>query len=236
MPSTKPNTDLLSPYVIETFERTDEELVKLSLSDSRHFAVLMEKYKPKFTNYLKEKKYNYNFPKAEHDDILQEVFHSIFTSLESYNPDRAKFSTWAYSILRNEANGAFDKERVEVEEKITLFGRKKKDKIRRFDFLAPFRNNIQDDDFLAQKHLDDWTDGNILSVESQTITLEQRRKIDIALKKISAHSRRMIRIYLLVPSPKILSRITKIPSRKISKDVIKAKDELRPHLNYADFW
>ena len=62
MPSTKPNTDLLSPYVIETFERTDEELVKLSLSDSRHFAVLMEKYKPKFTNYLKEKKYNYNFP------------------------------------------------------------------------------------------------------------------------------------------------------------------------------
>jgi RNA polymerase sigma-70 factor (ECF subfamily) len=50
-------------------------------------------------------------PRAETDDIMQEVFIKIFGALRDYRGD-AQLSTWIYRIARNEAINAIQKRRL----------------------------------------------------------------------------------------------------------------------------
>jgi RNA polymerase sigma-70 factor (ECF subfamily) len=79
--------------------KTDAELVSLSLKNPDVFAVLMQRYEKKFFRYVKR------FASLENEsveDILQEVFIKIYLNLNDYNPDFT-FSSWAYRIAHNEA-------------------------------------------------------------------------------------------------------------------------------------
>lgn len=78
--------------------KTDAELVQLTLQDVEAFTYLIERYKKKLLRYI------YRFsgirpPEAE--DILQEAFLKMYQNLNSFNFSLG-FSAWAYRITRNE--------------------------------------------------------------------------------------------------------------------------------------
>lgn len=76
----------------------DNTLVKLTLKDTEHFSLLMERYEPKLIRYIMRIT-NVSIQCAE--DILQEVFLKIYKNLNSFDLD-LKFSSWAYRIAHNE--------------------------------------------------------------------------------------------------------------------------------------
>lgn len=76
---------------------TDEELVKLSLKQDLAYAVLIKRYENKLSNYIRR---IVNLSKEDVEDVVQEVFLSVYKNLNAFNP-LYKFSTWIYRIAHN---------------------------------------------------------------------------------------------------------------------------------------
>ena len=76
---------------------TDEELAQISLEDADMFGLLIERYEGKLFAYIKR---TINFPSAETEDVLQEVFIKAYKNLNSFDPE-LKFSSWIYRITYN---------------------------------------------------------------------------------------------------------------------------------------
>jgi len=81
----------------DILEKTDEELVKLSLLDKENYLYLMRRYEPKLMRYIFRLT---NSPKEDAEDILQEVFLKVYLNLNDFNP-KLKFSSWIYRICHN---------------------------------------------------------------------------------------------------------------------------------------
>ncbi len=78
-------------------QKTDKELVKLSLENKDAFLPLMRRYEERLFRYILRIS---NFSHEEAEDVLQEVFLAIYRNL--YNFDEAlSFSSWAYRIAHN---------------------------------------------------------------------------------------------------------------------------------------
>lgn len=86
-------------------ELTDIQLVEKSLEDIKHFEELVSRYETKLLNYILRKG-NYSVEEAE--DLLQEIFIKTWKNLNSFDPKFA-FSTWIYTIARNETYSFFRK-------------------------------------------------------------------------------------------------------------------------------
>ncbi len=85
--------------------QTDAELVALSLSDSRNFGTMIERYEDKFSTYI----YRISgASKEDAKDILQEAFIKIYQNLSEFDSS-LKFSSWAYRIVRNQTFDHFRK-------------------------------------------------------------------------------------------------------------------------------
>lgn len=82
---------------VDFSEKTDEELVNLSLKDANVYLHLMKRYEAKLIRYILRIS---NFSKEDAEDVLQEVFISVYQNLASYNP-AFKFSSWIYRITHN---------------------------------------------------------------------------------------------------------------------------------------
>lgn len=89
-------------------QHTDAELVELSLTSQRYFGVLMERYSAKLTRYIRRLS---QVSEQEAEDILQEVFITVYQNLRSYNPDLS-FSSWIYRITRNEVISQYRKRKA----------------------------------------------------------------------------------------------------------------------------
>ncbi|MBT5338675.1 RNA polymerase sigma factor [Candidatus Falkowbacteria bacterium] len=76
---------------------SDQELVKLTLKNSDHFAQVINKYQPQLFYYIKRIS---NVPNEDIEDHLQEIFLKIYRNLNNYNQN-LKFSSWLYRIARN---------------------------------------------------------------------------------------------------------------------------------------
>ena len=79
-------------------------LIRRSLAgDEAAFAALFEQYKNLVykTALLLFDGAGAASPEAEAEEALQEVFMSVYRSLERYQPERAAFSTWLYRITVN---------------------------------------------------------------------------------------------------------------------------------------
>ncbi len=94
-------------------QKTDNELVTLSLRNSDWFGILVERYEKKLLRYIRRLSGASN-PDAE--DILQEAFIKIYQHLNDFDT-RLKFSSWVYRIVRNET---FDRGRVHLKNKNVL--------------------------------------------------------------------------------------------------------------------
>lgn len=80
-------------------EKTDAEIVQMTLEEVNNYGLLVEKYEAKLLRYIKRILY-VNTEDAE--DILQEVFIKAYRNLNSYD-SKYKFSNWIYRIAHNEA-------------------------------------------------------------------------------------------------------------------------------------
>lgn len=95
---------------IET-DLSDEEIVKLTLSDKSSFGDLVDRYQAKLNRYI--------IRLGIHDpddqlDVLQEIFLKTYKNLNSFDTSLS-FSSWIYRIAHNEAISWYRKKNVRPE-------------------------------------------------------------------------------------------------------------------------
>ena len=87
-----------NPQKTET-NKSDNELVTLTLENKDNFSYLIERYEKKLYRYIWRLT---GLSKECCEDILQETFIKIYRNINNFD-QRLKFSSWAYRITHNEA-------------------------------------------------------------------------------------------------------------------------------------
>lgn len=85
--------------------KTDNELVGLSLKDPDKFLYLLKRYEDKLLRYIIRIS---KFSREDAEDVLQEVFIKTYYNLNGFDSS-LKFSSWIYRIAHNEAVSAIRK-------------------------------------------------------------------------------------------------------------------------------
>lgn len=98
--------------------QTDEELVRLSLSNKEQFGLLVERYAPKLRAYIGRISSLHN---EDTEDILQETFVRVYQNLNDFDAS-LKFSSWIYRIAHNQTMTFFRKRRARPEGHSALLG------------------------------------------------------------------------------------------------------------------
>lgn len=88
--------------------KSDEELVALSMDDPSFFGELMSRYEGKMLLYIKRIS---AVTIEEAEDILQESFLKAYQNLQSFD-DKLLFSSWLYRIVHNETVSHWRKKRI----------------------------------------------------------------------------------------------------------------------------
>lgn len=78
-------------------QKTDEQLVALTLQNQDYYYFLMKRYESALLKYIYRLS---GMNKVDAQDILQEVFILAYRNLNDYNKN-FKFSSWIYSITHN---------------------------------------------------------------------------------------------------------------------------------------
>ena len=80
-------------------QKTDQELVLLTLKDQDNFLYIVNRYEKKLLYFILRIS---SVPAEEAQDLLQDVFIKTYQNLNSYDSS-LKFSSWIYRITRNHA-------------------------------------------------------------------------------------------------------------------------------------
>lgn len=92
----------------ECVNKTDEQIVVLTLKNQDYYLCLMKRYEVKLLNYILKIS---NISREDGEDILQEVFVKAYQNLNDFDLN-FKFSNWIYSIAHNTTISAFRKKKV----------------------------------------------------------------------------------------------------------------------------
>ena len=92
----------------ECVNKTDEQIVVLTLKNQDYYLCLMKRYEAKLLNYILKIS---NINREDGEDILQEVFVKAYQNLNDFDLN-FKFSNWIYSIAHNATISAFRKKKV----------------------------------------------------------------------------------------------------------------------------
>jgi len=76
---------------------TDKEVVEKIIQDPENLTILIKKYEAPLGRYIRRIT---NIPKEEIDDLLQDIFISVYQNINSYDPE-LQFSSWIYRIAHN---------------------------------------------------------------------------------------------------------------------------------------
>lgn len=79
-------------------EKSDSQLVALTLKNQDHFEHLVDRYEKKLGRYVRRLS---GLESESIEDVLQEAFIKIYVNLNDYDPNYS-FSSWAYRITHNE--------------------------------------------------------------------------------------------------------------------------------------
>src|SRR5574344_1375579 len=90
---------------LEIEEKTDIELVKLSLENQDNYVFIINKYEERMTRYIKRLG---SLSSDDIEDLLQDIFLKVYKNLNNFNPE-LKFSSWIYRIAHNETINKFKK-------------------------------------------------------------------------------------------------------------------------------
>lgn len=86
-------------------EKTDEELVALTLENPDIYALLVERYEEKLLRYVMRISAG---TREDAEDVLQDVFLSAYKNLNDFDQE-LKFSSWIYRIAHNKVISHFRK-------------------------------------------------------------------------------------------------------------------------------
>ena len=89
-------------------DKTDEELVTLTLKSQDFFACLIDRYEPKLMRYIRRIS---SLTQEDAEDLLQEIFVKVYRNLNDFKTD-LKFSSWIYRIAHNQVISHWRKTRV----------------------------------------------------------------------------------------------------------------------------
>jgi RNA polymerase sigma-70 factor (ECF subfamily) len=92
----------------ECINKTDEQIVVLTLKNQDYYLCLMKRYETKLFNYILKIS---NISREEGEDILQEVFIKAYQNLNDFDLN-FKFSNWIYSIAHHTTISAFRRKKV----------------------------------------------------------------------------------------------------------------------------
>ena len=90
---------------------SDEKLVALSLDDHLAFSILVDRYKDRLLNFIRRMS---GLSVEDSQDVLQNIFLKVYLNLNSFD-DYLKFSSWIYSIARNQIISNYRKNKVRPE-------------------------------------------------------------------------------------------------------------------------
>jgi len=93
---------------LECINKTDEQIVVLTLKNQDYYLCLMKRYEIKLLNYILKIS---NISREDAEDILQEVFVKAYQNLNDFDLN-FKFSNWIYSIAHNTTISVFRKKNV----------------------------------------------------------------------------------------------------------------------------
>lgn len=97
MPKKKIIDGNASHVQIDLSDKTDEQLVTLSIKEPKLYATLVERYEEKLLRYIMRIS---GGSREDAEDILQDVFISAYKNLNDFDVD-LKFSSWIYRIAHN---------------------------------------------------------------------------------------------------------------------------------------
>ena len=105
------------------FLYTDEMLIsRFQSGDENAYVELVNRYKDKLTNFV-----FYFLKDEEHsEDVVQETFIRLYEK-KHYYKEIAKFSTWIYTIARNQTNTELRKKKRKQTLSLSRFGKNEKD-------------------------------------------------------------------------------------------------------------
>jgi RNA polymerase sigma-70 factor (ECF subfamily) len=86
-------------------DKTDEQLVAMTLKNENAYAFLVERYEEKLGRYVTRIS---GGTKEDTEDVLQDVFLSAYKNLNDFDQD-LKFSSWIYRIAHNKVISHFRK-------------------------------------------------------------------------------------------------------------------------------
>ncbi|MBA7499020.1 hypothetical protein ES704_01759 [subsurface metagenome] len=92
----------------ECVNKTDEQIVVLTLKNQDYYLCLMKRYEARLLNYILKIS---NISREDGEDILQEVFVKAYQNLNDFDLNY-KFSNWIYSIAHNATISAFRRKKV----------------------------------------------------------------------------------------------------------------------------
>ncbi len=91
--------------------KTDEELVRLTLQQADWYGCLMQRYEHKLSRYIKRIS---GCPPEDVEDLLQEIFLAVYRNLNDFNP-KLKFSSWIYRIAHNKTINQYRKAKARAQ-------------------------------------------------------------------------------------------------------------------------
>jgi len=91
----------------DLINKSDEEIVELSIGNSDYFSHIIKRYKDKLRRYIRRLT---SASDDNTDDILQDVFIKAYINIKSFDPS-LKFSSWIYRIAHNEAISFYRKKK-----------------------------------------------------------------------------------------------------------------------------
>jgi len=89
---------MIMPMILDTTNKSDEELVVLALKEKDYYRYLMNRYEDKLKRYIKRIA---GIGQDDGDDIIQNAFIKVYIKLNDFDSS-FKFSSWIYRITRNE--------------------------------------------------------------------------------------------------------------------------------------
>ena len=134
--------------------------------DQEAFKKIVEKYTPPLYNFLRR------LTGEEASDLVQETFIKAWKNLKKFNPEKASFKTWIFTIAKNSS---------------TDFFRKKKslnfsDLNTNEDDVA-FEETIVDEDILPDEAMQKLQDADFLSKILDTLSLQAKTVLTLHLQE-----------------------------------------------------
>lgn len=186
----------------ECVEKDDNELVRLTLENPEYFYCIISRYEKIIGYYIRRIS---SMPKEDVEDILQDVFISVYKNLNDFD-NSLKFSSWIYRIAHNKTVSAWRKIKVRPQSILT------DEDTKLFDFIASDENILRD---LERKY--------------------DAQELRLALEKIGTKYKEVLVLKFLEDKDyKEISDILKKPMGTIATLINRAKKKLKDEVIKKD--